>query len=106
MRLLVPGAVFYLLGSLFIRFVGSQGRPEWSGLVLLLGAASNAGLSILLIPRWGINGAAVASLAGNLVALAALLVIVQKVFGVRLLQCVGLRRADIRSVLQKGLKRT
>lgn len=106
MVIMVPGAVCYLLSSVLIQVLGSRGRPELSAFSLALAAIVNALLSFALTPRWGINGAAVAALAGNLVLLVPLMVIVKRVSGVRLWQCLGLRRADILSLLQKRLKRT
>lgn len=40
----------------------AEGKVKWVQVTTLVGALANVGLNFLLIPKWGIQGAALASL--------------------------------------------
>jgi|GEM_PF-3874463 len=101
MMILVPGTMFFLLSKVATQFLGSRGLPELSIGMLALGAAVNAAFSWLLIPRMGIQGAAVASTLGNLALWVSLMVILKSRFGVGLGRCLWLTRADCRGILKQ-----
>ena len=50
-------------------------RQQYDLVVVVLGAVSNAGLNLLLIPRLGLAGAALATITGEAVVLVAAIVV-------------------------------
>jgi len=98
MMILLPGTVLYLVSSALIRLLGSRGKPEIAALMLFCGAIINAGLSWVLIPTIGINGAAIAATTGYTALLVSLMVTVKIRFKVRVLHCVGLTINDIKAI--------
>jgi O-antigen/teichoic acid export membrane protein len=103
MMILLPGTLLYLLSKVVIQFLGSRGLPEMSALMLLTGCVVNAALSWILIPRHGINGAAVASTAGNLTLLVLLMAVVVVKFKVHLLRCLCVTAQDCRNLVHRGV---
>lgn len=97
MQILVIGAGLYLLSLTLMQLLGSRGAPQLSAMALMLSAAANAGLCCLLIDYWGIRGAAWASLLGNGVLFASLIVVVRRRYAIVWTRCVGIRRVDYRS---------
>jgi O-antigen/teichoic acid export membrane protein len=101
MMILLPGTMCFLLSKVVTQFLGSRGLPELSIGMLALGAAVNAAGSVLLIPRMGIHGAAVASTLGNLALLVSLMVVLKNRFGVQPSRCLWLTKADCRGILRQ-----
>jgi len=99
MRILLPGTMLYLLSKVVIQFLGSRGLPEVSAGLLLVGSLVNALLSVTLIPIYGINGAALASSAGNLALLMGLMAVVTVKYKINLLRCLGLTPGDCRHLV-------
>jgi O-antigen/teichoic acid export membrane protein len=95
MMILVPGTVLYLLSNCITQLLGSRGIPELAAFLLFTSAALNAVLSWVLIPRIGINGAAIAATLGNILLLGALLAVIKAKYNVRLTKCFLVRRDDI-----------
>ena len=63
--LLLPGIVFYAPVSVLVVYLSVRhGRPRLSVFVSLVGMAVTLGLAVVLIPRHGVSGAAVASTLG------------------------------------------
>ena len=62
LALLLPGVLLFgAAGSLSAWFTNHAGRPEVPAQVAALSLAFNAGLALLLVPLWGIAGAALAA---------------------------------------------
>jgi len=61
-RILLAGVVGYLLARVLMQLFVADGKPRYNILTLASGIASNLGLCLMLIPRYGELGAAVASL--------------------------------------------
>ncbi len=61
LRLLLPGAIALSLAKVLSSDLGGRGLLWYNTLAALSGLAATVVLDLLLIPRWGINGAAVAS---------------------------------------------
>ncbi len=94
MMILLPGTVLYLMSRTLMPLLGSRGSPELSAFVLLLGALINVVFSWILIPSMGINGAALASTAGNIGLLVMLTVIANWKYQVRPMRCLWLDSSD------------
>ncbi len=59
--LLLPGAICLGLAQLYFTELAGRGRPGYGSAVTIVLAVAMIALDFWLIPRWGINGAAVAS---------------------------------------------
>jgi len=99
MRILLPGTMLYLLSKIVIQFLGSQGLPEVSAGFLMLGSLVNALLSFMLIPIYGIGGAAIASTSGNLVLLLCLMVVMVWKYKINFMRCLCLTLGDCRHLI-------
>ena len=61
LRLILPGVVAYSVVAILSRYIVGQGRPGTGTLVLLTGLAGNIVCNLVLIPHYGILGAAASS---------------------------------------------
>ena len=91
------GIVPLSLGRMIASDLKGRGRPGLVSLSALLSVATTIGFDILLIPAWGIRGAAVAALLSNTVTAAALLVAYRGVTEGRLVDLVP-RPSDARTL--------
>jgi O-antigen/teichoic acid export membrane protein len=72
-QLLCVGLVGEGLGGVVTAFLYGTGRPGLNSMAVVAGLATTVGLDLVLIPRHGLLGAAVASCAAYAVTTAALL---------------------------------
>ena len=63
--------------------------------MLFCGAIINAGLSWLLIPAIGINGAAIAATTGYIALLILLVIIVKAKYSIRIMKCLVVNNNDV-----------
>lgn len=63
LQILLVGVLFYVVASANHNFLAGIGKPKIVTVIILLSALLNVLLNIFLIPRWGINGAALATTA-------------------------------------------
>ena len=61
LRLILPGIVAYSVVAVLSRYIVGRGRPGVGTLVLVVGLALNIIANLVLVPRFGINGAAASS---------------------------------------------
>ncbi len=61
LRLILPGVVAYSVVAVLSRYIVGQGRPGTGTLVLMAGLAVNVAANLILVPRFGIDGAAASS---------------------------------------------
>jgi len=69
MQVLSLSAFFFGIGQLFIYLVNAEGRPGVNARNIGLGAVLNVALSLALIPSYGMEGAAVATLLASVLIL-------------------------------------
>ncbi len=62
--ILIPGTVALITQKILTKYFGGCGRPEKSSLTTVLGTLVIAALSVVLIPKLGASGAALASTVG------------------------------------------
>jgi O-antigen/teichoic acid export membrane protein len=101
MMILLPGTVLYLLAKVIIQFLGSRGLPERAIGALMIAAGLSAALSYLIVPNYGIRGAALASTAGNFALLLMLMVLVMRKFDVTLAHCLWFTPMDVRTLFKR-----
>ena len=88
------GTALYALYMVLLVVLGRTGRTEFNFPATLAGVGSNIGLNLLLVPVWGIVGAAVSLVASYMVVLVLMYAFTQRLFPVpyewgRLLKVIG-----------------
>lgn len=95
LRLIIPGVVAYSVVAVLSRYLSGRGRPGLGTLILLFGLAANVAANLVLVPRYGILGAAIASsLSYGLTALIMLTVFV-RVSGRGVVETLIVRPSDV-----------
>jgi O-antigen/teichoic acid export membrane protein len=95
LRLILPGVVLYSIVAILSRYIVGRGRPGAGTLLLLIGLAANVVCNLVLIPRYGIVGAAASSsISYGLTALVTLVVFL-RMSGRGWLETLVLRPSDV-----------
>ncbi len=82
-QILLIGVLFYTVASINNMTITATGKPRQVTKIILISALINGGLNLLLIPRYGIVGAAWATFVGYLFVLWASTREVTKIFSIR-----------------------
>lgn len=101
LQLLLPGIVAYGVVSVLSQFLLAAGAPGRSTLVLLAGLTLNLVANALLIPRFGIMGAAMASSISYTVTALLMVVAFHRLTHQPLRDTLLVRRSDLRRVLDR-----
>ena len=95
LRLILPGIVAYSVVAVLSRYIVGRGRPGIGTFVLVTGLALNVASNLLLVPRYGINGAAASSsISYGLTALLTLAVF-RRLSGRGIAETLIIRRSDV-----------
>jgi O-antigen/teichoic acid export membrane protein len=97
---LLAAVVLGTPGSIGGSGLSARGRPGLRSVSLAVACVINIGLLVLLAPVLGAMGAALATLAGNLISSNLNLVFLAKVYGLSPLAFYGLRRADLATLVR------
>lgn len=96
LRLVLPGVLVYSLAQAYSGFYTWQrGMPWVSAVVAGSGLVIDLALAAVLIPRWGINGAAVASTVAKSTAILAAIVIFSRSERISMAQVFRFGQADV-----------
>jgi Na+-driven multidrug efflux pump len=101
MMILVPGSVLYLLSRTLRELLCIRGRPELSGLAMLVSTVVNVILCWFLVPQMGTAGAALAETSANVLLLVSFALMVRNKYKIRINHCLILKRKDVLSVIQE-----
>jgi len=108
-RIIVIGVLVRSAAKVFVPYLLSRGRPLLASLAVALGMATTLGLLLLLLPRIGILGAAIAMAANYFISSAFLTLCFSRLSGISLFQLVRFRRSDwafltdlLRRIRRKG----
>lgn len=93
--LLLPGAVIYSLAGMLAGDLVGRGLPRYSMITSMLAFFLNVGINLVLIPRFGILGAAIASSITHAFAGLMFLYYFVRVSGVRVRDILILKRRDL-----------
>jgi O-antigen/teichoic acid export membrane protein len=108
LRLIIPGVVAYSVVAVLSRYLSGRGRPGTGTLILLFGLGVNVVANLILVPRFGILGAATASsLSYGVTALVTLTAFI-RISGRGVAETLIVRRSDIAAavgLLQAMLRR-
>lgn len=86
-------------GSVAGSVLGARGNPELRSVALVIAALCNTVILFLLVPALGAVGAALATLAGNVIAASMNLLWIKRRYGIPLGSMLGLRRSDVRTLV-------
>ena len=101
LTLLVPGAGAFASSKLLAAFLASRGHPTIPSIIAAVGVAISVPLNLLLIPRWGIAGCAVASSITYTCLSAMTMTIICRRYGVAARDLLFIRRGEIGEHLAK-----
>jgi len=99
LRLIIPGVVAYSVVAVLSRYLSGRGRPGTGTLILLLGLAANVIANLILVPRLGILGAAIASSLSYGLTAFVMLVVFVRVSGRGVAETLIVRRSDVAAAL-------
>lgn len=95
---LLLGSVLVIPGSVAGASLSARGDPQWRSASLVVSVVINVSVLLLLAPALGALGAAVATLAANVVFGSLNLVFLRRRHGVRIGPFYGVRRSDVTAV--------
>ena len=101
MLILLPGVVMMGLYLLLTRNFTSRNRQQTNIVAAVVAVFANVGLNLVLIPRLGISGAALASVGSYGLAGVILLVMFRRDAGLRYRDVLLLTRADVRDLVAR-----
>jgi O-antigen/teichoic acid export membrane protein len=102
LRLILPGIVAYSVVAVLSRYITGRGRPGIGTFILVSGLIVNILANLVLIPAYGIQGAATASSFSYLVTAVLSLVVFQRLSGRGWLETLVIRPSDIRALGRAG----
>jgi O-antigen/teichoic acid export membrane protein len=106
LRLILPGVVAYSVVAVLSRYLTGRGRPGTSTLILLLGLGSNIAANLILVPVYGILGAAAASSISYTLTAIVILAVFARVSGRGLAETLVIRRSDLAAAVAAGAAMT
>ncbi|HET9457616.1 MAG TPA: polysaccharide biosynthesis C-terminal domain-containing protein [Candidatus Limnocylindrales bacterium] len=95
LRLIIPGVVAYSVVAILSRYLTGRGRPGAGTLILLLGLGTNIAANLVLVPAYGINGAAAASSLSYGLTAVVIVAVFLRVSGRGLVETLVVRRSDL-----------
>ncbi len=96
LQIMLPGVLAYTIVAVLSNPLIAWGAPGRVTAVLIAGLAVNLGANLLLIPQFGMNGAAAASTISYTFTAAVILVLYQRLSGQGLRQTLLVRRSDVK----------
>jgi O-antigen/teichoic acid export membrane protein len=102
MYILAFGVLFIGVTRILLRFMTSINKHHYNAYIVLGSAALNVLLNFLLIPRFGINGAAVSSLLTYTLQSVMALAVFRALAGLNVAECIVPTRADVQHLFQIG----
>lgn len=104
-RLLAPGIVIFGLGRIFSTyFTNALGKPRVPLLIAATSLAIGLPLCLLLIPRWGMNGAAVATTLSYTASMLLAMLVFRRSTGIPLRRMLLLSGDDLRAYPRFGAR--
>jgi O-antigen/teichoic acid export membrane protein len=98
--LLLPGTMAMCVYMILSRYFTSRNKQQVTIVAGMTGLLANIGLNLILIPRFGIAGAAVATTVSYSITAFLMLYFFVRESGCELMECVVVKRADIVQLLQ------
>lgn len=104
---LLPGIVTLSVSRVYAAYISGVGKPQLNAYRVGFSALINIVLNLILIPRMGINGAALASTISYTFSLITAVLLFKKLSGITLVDSLVIKPADINAVreLMKSFKK-
>lgn len=102
LRLILPGIVAYSVVAVLSRYIVGRGRPGTGTLILVAGLGVNVACNLVLIPRFGINGAAASSSISYVLTAAITLAVFRRLSGRGVVETLVIRRSDLAALGRAG----
>jgi O-antigen/teichoic acid export membrane protein len=99
LRLILPGIVAYSAVAILSRYITGRGRPGTATLIFGTGLVVNVGANLLLIPAYGLAGAALASSASYLLTAALMVTVFCRLSGRGVRETLLVRPSDGRALV-------
>jgi len=99
LRFILPGVVAYSVVAVLTRYITGRGRPGTATLIMSTGLLTNVIANLVLIPRLGINGAAIASSISYGATAVVTLAVFCRLSGRGYLETIVARPSDVRAML-------
>jgi O-antigen/teichoic acid export membrane protein len=98
LRLILPGIVAYSVVAVLSRYIVGRGRPGIGTFVLVTGLVLNIVANLMLVPRYGINGAAASSSISYGLTAILTLAVFRRLSGRGIAETLIIRRSDLRAL--------
>jgi O-antigen/teichoic acid export membrane protein len=98
LRLILPGIVAYSVVAVLSRYIVGQGRPGVGTFVLMTGLLLNIAANLILVPRFGINGAAASSSISYGLTAVLTLAVFRRLSGRGIAETLIIRGSDLRAL--------
>jgi len=98
LRFILPGVVAYSVVAVLTRYITGRGRPGMATLIMVAGLTANIASNLFLIPRYGINGAAVSSSISYGLTAVITLAVFHRLSGRGWLETIVARPSDVRAL--------
>jgi O-antigen/teichoic acid export membrane protein len=98
LRLILPGIVAYSVVAVLSRYIVGRGRPGIGTLVLVTGLVLNVAANLILVPRYGINGAAASSSISYGLTAVLTLAVFRRLSGRGIAETLIIRASDLRAL--------
>jgi O-antigen/teichoic acid export membrane protein len=102
LRLILPGIVAYSVVAVLSRYIVGRGRPGIGTMILVTGLVTNIASNLVMIPRFGINGAAASSSISYAITALLTLAVFHRLSGRGWVETLVVRRTDLIAVLLAG----
>jgi O-antigen/teichoic acid export membrane protein len=98
LRLILPGIVAYSIVAVLSRYIVGRGRPGTGTMILVIGLVLNIVANLILVPRYGINGAALSSSISYGLTAIVTLVVFRRVSGRGVVETLVIQPSDVRAL--------
>ena len=102
LRLILPGIVAYSVVAILSRYIVGRGRPGTGTIILVIGLGANVACNLVLIPRFGINGAAASSSISYILTAVITLAVFRRLSGRGVVETLVVRRGDLDALGRAG----
>ena len=106
--ILLPGVIAISLGKVLCSYLGGIGKPVFATYASLAALIVNIGLNVLLIPKWGIAGAALATSISYSLDTVIIFIVFSKLAKIKPIDILVVKLEDIKSYLRiaRNLRQT
>ena len=98
LRFILPGVIAYSVVAVLTRYITGRGRPGMATVIMVTGLAINVIANFTLIPRLGINGAALSSSISYATTAIITVAVFRRLSGIPVVDTLLIKRSDLLAV--------